>query len=575
MIILMIIINIVMVTLIPKDFKMYSNNYKQLAITLYHKFSSLRKVADLFTESKSSFCLSLYKRRKKMNNSANYNYEYAMNGSTNAPDAGAPCVDYSDFIGLSPATTTGGVGPTRSDTFMSFDDNIRSVSDCNTIPWLGPAPTVPSTGAILQNWYVNETDRGTVAPENVEQINVNRQGDGQTFITWADVAKTTVRETTEYAYAGNPNKHKTGFVTSDLWQDLPKTSMKETTEFAYTANPNRAKDGQTFISWSDPLKTTTRETTEYSYVGSIAPATKKLDTSRFQFTGPDDEYEDTDNTGEETKTETFSNFKKTKAPKTGGAKAYSIRGATLITDYFPTPGRTNIIQDPDQAYGQIHFKKNDLTQNGPGTYLQSIPNATYQQNFQILATPRPDSNRLFAMDDRQIASYQVEQLKNNPLSIHTNNAGGIIPPLFAYNEPDTYTSMNPASPEEYNKLLEGQPGHSAGIGGLLPVSIYPLGGNQFTPDTDNPNMRIVDYNGWNPMISQGSSRNQKDPNFTGLAYSGKFIDNASVGGVYGPVDYSPIEDGMIGFENNTGVYCHGNDALSYAVDDYTINRNLY
>jgi len=137
------------------------------------------------------------------------------------------------------------------------------------------------------------------------------------------------------------------------------------------------------------------------------------------------------------------------------------------------------------------------------------------------------------------------------------------------------TFYSPELMAKYTKLLEGQPGRSAGIGGLLPVSIYPFGGNQFTPDTDNPNMRIVDYDGWNPLLEQGSSRTQKDPNFTGLAYSGTFNNNTGPGGIYGPTDYSPVEDGMIGFENNTGVYCHGNDALSYAVDDYTINRNLY
>jgi hypothetical protein len=518
---------------------------------------------------------------------------------------GMPCVNYEDTIGIFPGSTTGGMFPARSPTWMSLDNNIRSVADCNTIPILGPSARVPQSGAIVSNYYVNETDRGSLAPNNVSQINANRQDLGQTFNTWVDPQKTTIKETALFAYAANPNREGQGssFVT---WTDPQKTKMAETTQFAYAGNAQRQDAGQTFITWTDEQRTTTKETALYSHAGSIAPILHTGEVSRFQYTGPEDTVvegfsnnTEVSATSATSATSTTTNIPKTKRIKnarTGGARAYSIRGETLVTNYIPGPGRPNLLQDPDAMLGKINFKqKYDVTMNGPGTYLQSIPNATSQQFFQILAKPKPSSGKLFGMDDRQTAGYQVEQLKNNPLSCFTNNAGGVIPPLMSYNEPDTYTSMIPASPDEFTKLLNGQlgPGQNAGLGHTTPVSVYPTNGDWATPDLKNPVMNIMNGfgydNTWNPMLEQGSSRYQNEPKFSGHAYSGLFINNQDPDtqyspphmpqtsyDVYGPDSkIRPREQGEIGIENPVNGVCDGNRALSYVTDDYVIDRDLY
>jgi hypothetical protein len=515
---------------------------------------------------------------------------------------GMPCVNYEDVIGIFPGSTTGGMFPARSPTWMSLDNNIRSTADCNSTPILGPAAIIPKTGAIISNYYVNETDRGSVAANNVSQLNANRQDLGQTFITWADPMKTTVKETAMYAYASNPNREGQGstFVT---WTDPLKTKMAETTQFAYSGNAQRQDIGQKFVTWADEQRTTTKETSHFAYTGGLAPVLQTGEVSRFQFTGPDDTYEEvtiegfSNDTTATTEPPPAQKSKRVKKPNIGGARAYSIRGETLVTNYIPGPGRSNLLQDPDAIFGKINFKqKYDVNMNGPGSYLQSIPNATKQQFMQIITAPTPSSNRLFGMDDRQTASYQVDQLKNNPLSCFTTNAGGVIPPLMSYTEPDTYNSMIPASPEQFIKLLDGQlgPGPNAGLGHNLPVSIYPMNGDWATPDIKNPVMNIMNgfgYNNeWNPMLEQGSSRYQKEPVFSGHAYSGQFINNQDPNtqqspphmpqtqyNVYGPDSKTrPREQGEIGIENPVnGVVCDGNRALSYVTDDYVIDRNLY
>jgi hypothetical protein len=55
---------------------------------------------------------------------------------------------------------------------MSQDNNIKSRSDCNSEPLGNPHRSSFGNGNILSNWYVNETNRGTVAPENLLQLNL-------------------------------------------------------------------------------------------------------------------------------------------------------------------------------------------------------------------------------------------------------------------------------------------------------------------------------------------------------------------------------------------------------------------
>ena len=144
--------------------------------------------------------------------------------------------------------------------------------------------------------------------------------------------------------------------------------------------------------------------------------------------------------------------------KTGGYDNYSLRGATLVEGYFPGPGRMNLIQDPNLAIGLFDpgtFGGDDLIMNGPGTILQALPDASRFQYDRIFAIPQGNPYRNFGVDDRQIASYQVEQLQNNPLSQYTINPNGPIPGFECMEEPDNFSTMINKREAEYKQYFEG------------------------------------------------------------------------------------------------------------------------
>ncbi len=198
-------------------------------------------------------------------------------------DKGTVCLNQEVSIGQGPLGTVVPLGGARPETFMSFDNNIRSKADCNSQPIGAPQREGFGVGNILNNWYVNETDRGTVNPQNLLQVNLNAEKQGTTFYTYDDVLKTTTRETTEFSYGGNANREGDG-ATFYSYTDAPKTTNKETTEFSYASNPSRTDLVSTFYTYDDVMKTTNKETTEFSYAAN--PAKPNLtESSRFMFTG--------------------------------------------------------------------------------------------------------------------------------------------------------------------------------------------------------------------------------------------------------------------------------------------------
>ena len=62
----------------------------------------------------------------------------------------------------------------------------------------------------VSNWYVNETDRGTVNPQNVMQLNLYAEKQGSAFWTYTDEPGTTTKETTTFSYHGNANREGDG-----------------------------------------------------------------------------------------------------------------------------------------------------------------------------------------------------------------------------------------------------------------------------------------------------------------------------------------------------------------------------
>lgn len=531
------------------------------------------------------------------------------------------CVDPSVSIGIAPARPSA-MSTARAPTFMSLDNNVRSHADCNSVPI--NAPSRPNVGGpLINNFYVNETDRGQVNPQNASQLNLKGQNLIRSY-NYDDDPKTTMKETTEFAYAGDPNRTKAGtkFVT---WTDPIKTTMKETTEFAYAGDPQRTKAGTKFITWTDPIKTTMKETTEFAYAGDPnrqsagtlfktwaddAKPTIKQSTSysytgdanvgqsnhvgmsRFQFTGS--ELKSKSKPKLETfSSVTFDDLKPDPDIIDGGADTFTIRGSTLVLDYMPGPGRANIRQNPENIIGKVDFGTfgNDNNTIGPGTYNQARINGTRYQNSQFIAAPQPNPNKIVMIDDRQLASYQTQGLRNNPLSIYTQNERAEIPDLFIYDEPDDYADLVLDDDDDHNNHNDRGGSKQEEFG----LNVYPQDDNDMNQYdgilNKNPNSKVV-YNDnsdnpatgqievYNPMISQGSSRvPNSNPTFSGHGYSGPYQETKHV---YGPRSelekYDPQHDkGIINGPLNTNqgqMVCEPNKALDFAGGVLILDKDL-
>jgi hypothetical protein len=545
----------------------------------------------------------------KPNASINASLNSSNDSSSNASSSNAPCLSYEEPIGIAPSRP--GVNlSNRSPTFMSLDNNIRSKADCNSTPIGNPAGQVSKTGPLLTNYYVNETDRGTINPAMIEQVNIkgqnkglsykytdlpkttmketnefayvgdpNRAGDKGTWYSYTDAPKTTMKETNEFAYVGDPNRAGSQGL-SYKYVDLPKTTMKETNEFAYVGDPNRAGDKGKWYSYDDAPRSTIKQSTNFSYTGiANTGKTKFIEESRFQYTGVDKQSskENFANLDYNDLKSTLDNL----STSTGGADTFAIRGTTLVKNYFPGPMRQNIRQDAEDIMGKIDFGTfgSDSNMNGPGTLAQALPNPSYLQNNRFVAVPNANPNKLVGIDDRQLATYQNIQLKHNPLSMFTNNPDGDVPSFEADTDPDDFSDLitggsDNASAYETDKKANGSLSY-------LGQNVYPLNGSVYEIDTSNPNANIVyndqTENDYNPMISQGSSRVvNRDPSFSGLAYSGTFNKDE-----YGPDNtLVPLEYNDVGMENGPIItkdgpqVCKSNYALNFGSNTLYLDKDF-
>ena len=246
--------------------------------------------------------------------------------------------------------------------------------------------------------------------------------------------------------------------------------------------------------------------------------------------------------------------------KVGGADTYTVRDATLVTNYFPGPMRQNILQDPDLLMGSISFGAygNDEYLQGPGTYSQALPNASmYQPTEQLFPVPSANSNRMVSIDSRQIAGYQVQQLKNNPLSIYSTNLHAPIPKFECTDNPEDYSNMINKREEDLVKYFENSPYSD------MTEAVHPKYSDTSGPSS-NPNTGIVfnlNYDSdVNPLISLGAPTFTKsNGNFMSHCYSGT-IEN-EFNNNYRKRDDNDL--GMISFQLNDKV-CEPNNAIMYA-----------
>jgi hypothetical protein len=404
-------------------------------------------------------------------------------------------VSYDTSVGVGPIGLRVPLGDARSPTWMSLDNNIRSKADCNSLPILGPNRQDLGSGNLLENWYVNETDRGSIHPSQVLQSNLKGQ-DLWNNLSFVDPQKVTTKETTEYAYAGNATREDLG---STFWTyaDGLKVTNKETTEYAYAGNATREDLGSKFWTYADDLKVTTKETTEYAYAGN-PQRSGALETQREQYTNPD--------------------------KAMGGAKTVTIRGSTLVNNWMAPSGRQNLRQDAEFLMGKFNPGTfgDDENYDGPGTLRQALPDGSRYQYKNILATPRGNPNRDFGVDSRNVAVYQVEQLTKNPLSIYTKEPNAPIPSFECYVQPQDFSPV---------KATEG---------------LNLLGGTLRTPQGDDANAKLLYAKSGtykeNPLMGTGIKGNDNPVGeaYAGKCYSGDFTGGRiSLGGPGEPSVYGP------------------------------------
>ena len=484
-------------------------------------------------------------------------------------------------VAFDPTVGVGGLGSNvpqtsvRDPVWMNLDNNIRSKTDCNSQPIINVGAHIPQTGNLVSNWYVNETGRGEVNPANVEQLNL-KGNEVWNNLSFKDYQKTTTKETTEFAYAGNAQRENDG---TEFWtyDDGLKTTTKETTEFAYAGNAQRENDGTEFWTYDDGLKTTTKETTEFAYAGNVARgdlATKSYN----QYTG----YNEKDGS------------------KSGGADTYAIRGATLVENWVSPAGRQNLLGEAEARMGKIDFGTFGSDQNfdGPGTIRQAIPDAGKYQNNYFIGGQTPSPNKLMAVDDRQIAGYQVEQLQQNPLSVFTINPNAQIPGFEEYTQPQSFSTMVQKPRSEIRQPSKSYQGFEKTVENMKSIPVYPsANGSNVNPNSalvynqnineDGANQFLVHENKLNtdPRIVGKSYSNQTDYgwNAQGIATNNDQIGTITLGGqnepkVYGNLYNSVnIPSGMAQGINNQRLQsqqskmdnpnvCQGNPQLSFATN---------
>ena len=164
----------------------------------------------------------------------------------------------------------------------------------------------------------------------------------------------------------------------------------------------------------------------------------------------------------------------------GGMESNGLRSSTDVIDYFFVPGRSNILANPPTADDRIDIPKNTVTsigivhtnglgqvassQYGNGTLLSSNVQTVNPMglNTSLIGNTLFNEEKMQYPDYRSTASFLIENLKTNPLSIYCTDRTADVPALFADTKPSdfaTYVNKGAAMPEResFTQQIDGSP----------------------------------------------------------------------------------------------------------------------
>jgi len=440
---------------------------------------------------------------------------------------------------------------------------------------------------------------------------------------WTDNFKVTTKETTSYSHQGAPSGNK---ATLNTWSDDPKVTTKETTNYAYQGstkgsvpgimnrfmfegseymNPklNSGKNAMKPNKLSIQDKKQSLPLSKTSFVPGLSGINRMI--NREDFTTTQEEgtisgfFYDIKNTimdllkrkedfGDVTDDKTYVGFDpnlfingspensaQTRDTSSnginaqwqkGGMTSNGLREAGEVWNWMPTPGRSNIIADPNQPL--------DTTTSNPSTSLVLSSIGTYQTNglktvnsgiygpgtllsanvnVRSEAVPselqqgymKQNANRSQFVDYRTTAPFLVEQLRKNPLSIYAtkDHVNDPLPEFFNFVKPDNFSTYI-SEPEVPIAKIEKQ--------------LYIDGSPQTT---------ILGLNESNPFMGITTGIPNSNPKFSGKGYSGKHA-NISIYDINWQNDFGDYVESF-----NQGQKCQ-NKALDFSAQGYNISNQI-
>ncbi len=228
----------------------------------------------------------------------------------------------------------------------------------------------------------------------------------------------------------------------------------------------------------------------------------------------------------------------------------------MIKNWTPGAERSNILQDPDQALGAIDFGTFGTEDtSGPGTLNQTRPTAIRQENY-FIGKQHVSPNKLVGLDDRQLASYQVKALTENPLSIYSlqedRGQDCASPQFFTDVQPNSFSSVTSTTPKGNVDLNQdyippsGEEGPGVPSTGRLKVNpIFPnADGTRSTGMNPNSTFLWNTPNNANPGAMLGlnfDTESRPKPFFLGKGYSGDAQELLSTPGTPNLFSADPLQ----------------------------------